>query len=61
MRQTHLLVVSSLSISKGQNPRIALELERLFSENDNITVIQSEYRRCNMSRLIENIQRKILR
>ncbi|CAO3702879.1 unnamed protein product [Rhizopus stolonifer] len=41
--------LSSLSISKGQNPRIALELERLFSENDNITIIQSEYRHCNMN------------
>ncbi|KAG1043129.1 hypothetical protein G6F43_011733 [Rhizopus delemar] len=40
---------NSIAISKGQNIEIAQELEGLLSAHDNVKVVQSDDRRCNMS------------
>ncbi|KAG1049523.1 hypothetical protein G6F43_008153 [Rhizopus delemar] len=34
---------------KGQNPRIALEIERMLLETERVKVIQTDYRSCDMS------------
>ncbi|RCH77587.1 hypothetical protein CU098_006367, partial [Rhizopus stolonifer] len=43
-----LNVVHSTCNSLEMNPRIAIELERLILENNNVNILQSDYRECNM-------------
>lgn len=36
--------------ARGQDPRIALQLERIVSENDNTKIMQVDYRSIDMSK-----------
>ncbi|CAO3689195.1 unnamed protein product [Rhizopus stolonifer] len=40
--------VHSTCNSREMNPRIAIELERLILKNNNVNILQSDYRECNM-------------
>ncbi|EIE90877.1 hypothetical protein RO3G_15588 [Rhizopus delemar RA 99-880] len=40
-------IVFSVCQARGQNPRIAMEMEKIFMENNNVKIIQSECRSCN--------------
>ncbi|KAI9283321.1 S-adenosyl-L-methionine-dependent methyltransferase [Sporodiniella umbellata] len=44
-----LTAVHKVCKQRNQNPRIALEIERLVSKNENARVLASDYRSCNMS------------
>lgn len=35
--------------SRGQNPNIGAELEKMLSKHSNIKIVQSDYRTCDMS------------
>lgn len=43
-------IVFSVCQARGQNPRIAMEMEKIFMENNNVKIIQSECRSCNTSK-----------
>ncbi|KAG0789374.1 hypothetical protein G6F57_004256 [Rhizopus arrhizus] len=53
MAVKHISVVNILAASKGQNPDIALILEDLISANDNVVIVQSDYRQCMLSKYAE--------
>jgi hypothetical protein len=53
MAVKHISVVNILAASKGQNPDIALILEDLISENDNVVIVQSDHRQCMLSKYAE--------
>ncbi|KAG1448640.1 hypothetical protein G6F46_011186 [Rhizopus delemar] len=42
-------IVYSIATSKGQNIKITDELEGLLSANDNVKVVQSDYRHCSLN------------
>ncbi|EIE79696.1 hypothetical protein RO3G_04401 [Rhizopus delemar RA 99-880] len=42
-------VIYSIATSKGQNIKITDELEGLLSANDNVKVVQSDYRHCSLN------------
>ncbi|CAO3699569.1 unnamed protein product [Rhizopus stolonifer] len=44
-----LVAIHKVCEQRNQNPRIALELERLVSENKYAEVLESDYRSCNMN------------
>ncbi|CAO3694491.1 unnamed protein product [Rhizopus stolonifer] len=48
----HRLVtaVHAVCEQRSQNPRIALEIEKLISVNENAQVLETEYRTCRMSK-----------
>ncbi|KAG0792315.1 hypothetical protein G6F17_008583 [Rhizopus arrhizus] len=41
------MTVFSVCQARGQNPHIAMEIEKIFMENNNVKIIQSECRSCN--------------
>lgn len=43
-------IVFSVCQARGQNPHIAMEIEKIFMENNNVKIIQSECRSCNTSK-----------
>ncbi|KAG0782211.1 hypothetical protein G6F62_006769 [Rhizopus arrhizus] len=42
-------IVYSIATSKGQNIKITEELEGMLSANDNVKVVQSDYRHCSLN------------
>ncbi|CAO3657900.1 unnamed protein product [Rhizopus stolonifer] len=41
------MTLFSICKAKGQNPRIGLEIEKLILENNNVQLVQSQYKHCN--------------
>ncbi|CEG75223.1 hypothetical protein RMATCC62417_10302 [Rhizopus microsporus] len=41
--------IRTVCISRGQNPNIGVELEKMLSKHDNVKIVQSDYRACDMS------------
>lgn len=46
----NLIIVHSACRARGQDPRIALQLERLVAANENAQVVQVDYRSIDMSK-----------
>ncbi|ORE11545.1 S-adenosyl-L-methionine-dependent methyltransferase [Rhizopus microsporus var. microsporus] len=41
--------IHTACISRGQNPNIGAELEKMISKHDNVKIVQADYRTCDMS------------
>lgn len=43
-------VVHTGYISRGQNPNIVTELEKMISKHYSVKIVQADYRTCDMSK-----------
>jgi hypothetical protein len=51
--------VRDICISKGQNPSIGTEFEKMLSKYSNIKIIQSDDRSCDMSKYWSKVRGNI--
>ncbi|CEJ03160.1 hypothetical protein RMCBS344292_17148 [Rhizopus microsporus] len=42
--------IHTTCISRGQNPNIGAELEKMISKHDSVKIVQADYRACDMSK-----------